>query len=472
MESQDFMQYRAIASALLISLFVASTAVARPIRFAPARTFSSGITHTVRIAVGDFNRDGYPDLAISSTYNMVAIFLGNGDGTFTGPALYNLTFYVTGSVAIGDFDGDGKLDLAVVGGDVSGNGLAFLSGNGDGSFNPPKYFTTALSGASIKAIAGDFNHDNNLDLFVGGNGSSEVILGDGKGNFQDGELEDAFGFGVVAGDFNHDGNLDIAATQFYASTNPPGVAILLGNGDGTFQSPQRYSGMEEPLAIAIGDFNRDKQLDLAITDYEFNTIVILQGNGDGTFTNIGQWYAGFQPGAVAVADFNGNANVDLAASDFGGDGVFLLPGKGDGTFPAFHDVPTGAGPADVASVDLNHDGSPDLVVVNNADESVSVLLNAAGTYVQLASSPNPSNVGQAVTFTDTVQGTVTKSAMPSGTVNFKDGSTTLANVVLSQGKASFTTSALGQGTHNITVGYSGDGTFNPNRSAILVQRVN
>jgi hypothetical protein len=122
-------------------------------------------------------------------------------------------------------------------------------------------------------------------------------------------------------------------------------------------------------------------------------------------------------------------------------------------------------------VDLNHDGSPDLVVVNNLDESVSVLLNAAGTYLQLTSSPNPSRFGQAVTFTATAQGSVTTSAIPSGTVTFKDGSTTLGTVRLSQGGASFTTSALGQGTHNIVVGYSGDTNFNPNRSTILVQKV-
>jgi hypothetical protein len=152
----------------MISVLTTSFAFARPIRFTAARTNATGIAHSDRIAVGDFNHDGVPDLAISSNFNQIAIFLGRGDGTFAGPTIYDLTFYVTGSVVIGDFTGDGKVDLAVVGGDTVGNGLALLSGNGDGSFNPPIYFPTTLSGSSITAVTADFSHDHNLDLFVGG----------------------------------------------------------------------------------------------------------------------------------------------------------------------------------------------------------------------------------------------------------------------------------------------------------------
>src|SRR5579864_1101159 len=140
------MHNRALAF-LLVTLLTASAAQARSIRFAAAKTTSAGIAHTTRVEVGDFNHDGNPDLAISSNYNQVAIFLGKGNGSFTGPTIYDLTFYVTGSVAVGDFDGDGKLDLAVVGGDTIGNGLAFLAGNGDGTFNAPVYFPTTLAGA-------------------------------------------------------------------------------------------------------------------------------------------------------------------------------------------------------------------------------------------------------------------------------------------------------------------------------------
>src|ERR1035438_10017398 len=131
--------YRRLLTLWLFFVLPASIAVARPIRFASPQTFPSGITHTARVAVGDFNGDGYPDLAISSTYNWVAIFLNNGDGTFGGPTVYTLSYYVTGQVAVGDFNHDGKLDLAVVGGDEAGNGLAFFAGKGDGTFDAPQY---------------------------------------------------------------------------------------------------------------------------------------------------------------------------------------------------------------------------------------------------------------------------------------------------------------------------------------------
>lgn len=466
------MCHRLLASAFLGSLLVASLAAARPIRFAKAKTFPSGITHTARVAVGDFNGDGYPDLAVSSTWNSVAVFLGKGDGTFSGPTIYQLTYYVTGAVAVGDFNGDGKLDMAVVGGDEAGNGLAFFAGKGDGTFDPPQYFPTALARAEISATAGDFNNDNILDIFTGGNGNSELILGNGEGNFQDGPLVGVGGFDVAAGDFNHDGNLDVALTQPYSGGDSvASVNVVLGNGDGTFLPAQPYTGFEEPLGIAVGDFNHDGKLDLAVTDYVADTIVVLLGNGDGTFTNIGQWYAGTEPGSVAVADFNMDGKLDLAVADFGYDAISVLPGDGHGTFPNSSYVTTAAAPSQVVTADLNRDGSPDLVVVNNGADSVSVLLNAEGTYVRLKSSRNPSNVGQAVTLTATVKGSVVESPAPSGIVTFKNGSKTLGSAHLSEGKASFTTSGLSKGSHDVTATYSGDGNFNPNQSGVLIQDV-
>jgi hypothetical protein len=465
------MHCRSLVLVPLVSLLTGLNAGARPINFLPATTFATGIAHSEHVAVADFNHDGNPDLVISSTYNQLAVFLGKGDGTFLGPIIYNLTFYVTGSVAVADFNGDGNVDLAVVGGDTSDNGLAFLAGKGDGTFNSPVYFQTTLAGASLVAVAADFNHDHNLDLFVGGNGSSQVILGNGDGTFQNGQYIAVYGDGVTVGDFNQDGNLDVATTQPYPSYNSNGVSVLLGNGDGTFQSPQEYSGMEEPFAIASGDFNDDKKLDLAVSDYLLDTVVVLQGNGDGTFTNIGQWFGGITPGAIAISDFNLDGQSDLAISAYNDTSVGVLPGLGNGSFPTIYNVPAGSGPSDVKAVDLNHDGAVDLVVVNNLDNTFNVVLNGAGTFIQLTSSPDPSTVGQAVTFTATVHGSSVTLPLPSGTVTFKDGTTILGSAFLNNGTAAFSTSALAKGTHNIVARYSGDFYFNPNQSKARVQKV-
>lgn len=453
---------------LFAGCLIASTATACVIRFAPAITFPSGMTHTAYVAAGDFNGDGYPDLVVSSTYNNVSIFLGNGDGTFGSPTTYTLTFYVTGQVVVGDFNGDGNLDIAVVGGDEAGNGLAFFAGNGDGTFQPVQYFPTTLARSEISAATGDFENNGNLDIYTGGNGNSELIVGNGIGGFQNGSLAGVSGEGVAVGDFRKNGDLDVVLTQ---SFSVPEVNVLLGNGDGTFQSPVAYTGMEEPVGLATGDFDGDKNLDIAVTDYEADTIVILLGKGDGTFADIGQWWAGAEPGSVASADFNTDGKLDLAVADYGSNGVTILPGKGNGEFPTFQNVSTGNAPSDVVVTDVNLDGSPDLVVVNNVDNTVSVLLNAEGTFIQLTSSLDPAQVGEPVTFTATVTGSVVHSPVPSGKVTFKDGAKTLGQVVLNNGQASFTTSTLGQGSHSITATYEGNSHFNKNQSGILAETI-
>src|SRR5579862_9802108 len=166
------MRLRAVL-AIVLALFLANTAAARDIRFASAATFPSGASSPTRVWVADLNGDGIPDLVISDAFNSVAVLIGNGDGTFQAAVVYTEDFYVTGGVAIADFNGDKRLDLAVVGGDDAGNGLALFTGNGDGTFNPPVYSKTQLAGAAIVPVVGDFNHDGKADIFTGGNGSSE-----------------------------------------------------------------------------------------------------------------------------------------------------------------------------------------------------------------------------------------------------------------------------------------------------------
>ena len=161
---------RTLPLVFLVFLNTAFAAVNRPITFGPAHTFSSSIDQPGCISAGDFNRDGVTDLVVANHFNSVAVFIGKGRGAFQAPVVYTLSFYVTGCVAVGDFDGDGKLDFAVVGGDTTGNGLALFMGRGDGTFNGPTYSLTELAGASIFPVAGKFNADHALDLFVGGNG--------------------------------------------------------------------------------------------------------------------------------------------------------------------------------------------------------------------------------------------------------------------------------------------------------------
>src|SRR5262249_51928139 len=160
------------------------------------------------------------------------------------------------------------------------------------------------------------------------------------------------------------------------------VSVLLGNGDGTFQPARNFTAGTNPRSVAVGDFNGDGILDLAVAN--LNNVSVLLGNGDGTFRAARSFAAGRAPSSVAVGDFNGDGLLDLAV--VGRDNVSVLLGNGDGTFWAARNFPTGIYPSSVAVGHFNDDGLLDLAVANFGGDSglgssVSVLLgNGDGTF--------------------------------------------------------------------------------------------
>jgi hypothetical protein len=179
---------------------------------------------------------------------------------------------------------------------------------------------------------------------------------------------------VAAGDFNGDGIQDVAVAN-YDNT----VKVLLGVGDGSFQTARSFNGGGGARSIAVGDFNGDGKQDLAIAD-GLGNVSILLGNGDGSFQAARSFAIGGYLVSVAVADFNGDGNQDLAVVDGVGNNVSVVLGNGDGTFQAAYSFATGIGPSSVAVADFDGDGRTDLVVANsgtfqNPGSTVSVLLN-------------------------------------------------------------------------------------------------
>jgi Bacterial Ig-like domain (group 3)/FG-GAP-like repeat len=186
---------------------------------------------------------------------------------------------------------------------------------------------------------------------------------------------------VAVGDFNGDGNLDVAVVNGNSNT----VSVMLGKGDGTFQAKVDYTTGSTPKGIVVGHFTSSGNLDIAVANFASNTVSVLLGNGDGTFQAKIDTAVGSGPIGIAVSDFNNDGNLDLVVTNSTGavGTISVLLGQGNGTFAAQAVYGAGSTPVSVAVGDFNGDGVMDLVVADNNVNSnvVSVLLgNANGTF--------------------------------------------------------------------------------------------
>jgi hypothetical protein len=375
------------------------------------------------VAVGDFNGDGIPDLALANySANTVTILLGNGDGTFTASTVNLDTSLLAMTLAVGDFNGDGIQDLAVQCANTSGSGsggnVEILIGNGDGTFSVRPGPTTFSPYFSSGVVVGDFNGDGIQDLAVAAqlvtsnpnSGGVYMFFGNGDGTFTAGGVLAPGPQRFAVADFNGDGILDVAeALQLNG-----GLSIALGNGDGTFKAASQSVASlssDSIYTIAVADFNGDGIPDLVVGGEGIGggaTVTVLMGKGDGTFT-IAPSSPGFvlpqsdEVNSIVVADFNGDGIPDLAVIEDNpttslSTGLVntytatIFLGNGDGTFSqgpstvlqtAFY-APT------AATSDFNEDGAPDLAVVGpnptNSSGEVSILLTASEESTATASS--------------------------------------------------------------------------------------
>jgi hypothetical protein len=324
------------------------------------------------IAAGDFNGDGIPDLAVSSSNPnpggvVLSILLGNGDGTFTETASPTVGLY-PGSITVGDFNDDGIPDLAVT--SLYEQTVTILLSNGDGTFASSVPILHMASAPESVAV-GDLNSDGIADLAVVAGYSIKIFLGNGDGTFNATAASPKTGrapITVAMGDFNGDGNVDLAVTNSLDQT----VTILLGKGDGTFTAaPVSLATGGSSCGLVVADFNGDGILDLAASNYDGeidkSAVLIFLGGGDGTFREVAAYAEnGLNFQSMVVRDFNGDGVPDIAVAGFW-DKVNVLLGKGDGSFasstiPLAADISMGSGY--LAAADFNGDGIPDLAEPN------------------------------------------------------------------------------------------------------------
>jgi hypothetical protein len=357
-------------------------------------TFGSPVSYatgTARIAVADVTSDTIPDIVVASPpQNAVSVLRGNGDGTFYAPVTQAVGF-APDQVVVGDFNGDGIPDLAVVNANYSGT-VSILLGNGDGTYQPA--INAAAGTTPYNVAVGDFNGDGILDLAVANNvtaGTVSIFLGNGDGTFQApvsyataGVSADA----VAVGHFDGDSDLDLAVANYTKNASNGTVCILLGNGDGTFQPAQTYAVGTNPNAVVVGDFNGDGHDDLAVSNEGLTTsgsgssVSVLLGNGDGTFQPAENYAVGTKPVALALGDFTGTGKLDLVMANKWGYNLSVLLGNGDGSFqPAVkYDLSNWQAPVSVAVGDFRHNGLVDLAAADKGGKLSLLLGNSDGTF--------------------------------------------------------------------------------------------
>ena len=371
------------------------------------------------IVVADFNRDGRDDLAVSNRGNdEVSILLGRGDGAFFGVPR-NQVGTDPESIVTVDLNGDGRLDV-VTANRVSDD-VTVLLGLGNGTFEGGMSFPVGMGPWDV-AVA-DLNGDERLDLVTVNHFSDDVsiLLGLGDGTFRAALRFDLRTQSVtqcascavepvalVIVDFDGDGNLDLATRNQFADN----FAVLLGHGDGTFSDLQYYakdqapfdlatrfddpavetgaaqSGRFVPHSILLDDFNGDGDLDLVVSNDFAAEVVIRLGDGSGGFGPERRFRTTADAEFLTSGDFNNDQKQDLAIVHDAEEVITVLLGRGDGTFfreykkagkPLEFDV--GNGPRSPATADFDGDGNLDLIVINDNDDTVSVLLgNGDGTF--------------------------------------------------------------------------------------------
>ena len=371
------------------------------------------------MVAGDFTGDGKLDLAVVGGGELM-IFMGDGNGSFEPGPEYALPGQSL--LLAGDFTGNGRSDLAVLNKSYQYDGpssVSILLSNGDGTFQPAVNYPAGDSPAAF--VAGDFTGDGNLDLAIadqgfgsgfgfGGSdpyGGVTVLLGNGDGTFRPG-VEYPAGLSpsaIVVGDFTGDGHLDLAvlstnthAGELYDSNGvgvQDQVSVLLGNGDGTFQSPADYGVGQDLQFIVAGDFTGDGKLDLAVLNdvvsanaspgaLPESSIDVLLNAGGGNFLDPRWGVTVPGPFSLVAADLTGDGQTDLVSSDTTPGDVSVLLGNGGGTFQLAQQYALGVpGVAvsnyDIVAGDFNGDGRTDLAILNGNEVDVT-LGNGDGTF--------------------------------------------------------------------------------------------
>ncbi len=359
------------------------TAIKTAFATGSAGQFPSGI------AVGDFDGDGKLDTATANyaprlplgggtytTGDTVSVLFGTGTGAFTGTTL--TLPLPTGTSPFGIATGkfvDGSNNVSIVTGNFTGQSASVFLGNGNGTFQAPLMLPAkdAANGLHkiVQVAVGDLNGDNRQDIVAAsGDGTYTVFLGNGNGTFNPlpsrSALTPIFGIAIANIDSGSGPKPSLIAAAFAAWK----VAVLPGNGDGTFKGPiftNVGSGTSAQTGefLGVGDFNGDGKTDVAVSNKDTNNVSILLGNGNGAFGAATTLAVGTTPLGISVSDINKDGALDVAVANLNSNSISVLLGNGNGSFGPAQSFGSAQQPIAIAAGDFNPtEGALDLVFTN------------------------------------------------------------------------------------------------------------
>jgi VCBS repeat protein/Big-like domain-containing protein len=365
----------------------------------PSRAFSAGEVVLVNLSHAIFAADSTPlrSAGYAFTFTVAAQPAARTFSEiqkFSNRSMGNQT-RIYGALGT-DFDGDGYVDLGTVN-EVSADVRVFLNtGDGSGTYAQPFIGPFPVGVEASPNEPADVDNDGKTDAVVSSTDAPGIFVlhGHGDGTFDGTQtiLTGSEAHGVAVLDVDGDGDLDIAEALEGSSSNE--IALMLNNGTGTFGAPSFFdSSCDGEWGLGSGDMNNDGITDLVVGCVNDQKVSVMLGNGDGTFTVLPAEDAGGEPWQVAIGDLDGDGNLDAAlalANSTDGGGILL--GHGDGTFAP---VVTYAMPGHTPSSklgDLDGDGDLDWVLSSFGAGLWRIYLNdGTGTFTLDQDIPADSN---------------------------------------------------------------------------------
>lgn len=336
-------------------------AAACPTTFPAAATFQVMGASPFDLVLADFNGDGRRDIATPNNGSgNVSVLLANAMGSFNPPIGFAAGATPTGIVAP-DLNLDGRPDIVVS--NQSLNTLSVLFNSGTGTFGAP--ITTSTGTGPSGLATGDFNRDGRPDVAAAAlnNGTLATHFGSPMGLLPGpAAMVGAGPRRVAVGDANNDMILD----YFVANSMGAPVATFVPGTAGGFGAPVTIPTGTPSMDVAVGEFNGDGRLDLAVVNGQ--DVRIFLGTPAGAFVAGQILMAGASPASIATLDLTGDGRLDLAVG--GGPAIAVLAGTGTGSFTNLASMPVQS--RMLALGDLNGDGRPDIASVNPSVNVVTV----------------------------------------------------------------------------------------------------